>query len=49
MPEGILELIDLAGGLYIPEINDVHIYLEKFGQMELVEFDSEESMFNYVR
>ena len=49
MPEVINEYIALAGGLYIPEIYDAHLYLEKFGQMFLVEFESEAQMFAYVQ
>ena len=42
-------MIEFAGGLYLPEVDKIHVYIEKFGNFTLREFETEEEMFNYVR
>ena len=49
LPDGIIEMIEYAGGLYLPEVDKIHVYIEKFGNFTLREFETEEEMFNYVR
>jgi hypothetical protein len=39
----------MAGGLYLPEVDKLHLYLDKFGNMTFMEFASEEEMFDYAR
>ena len=35
MPKDIINYIELAGGLFLPEVNRIDIYIDKFGKFEL--------------